>query len=141
MPSYLKVKYIVEDRRYTTPCWIWQGCCRGGYGMINNPNYNGTGSKMLQAHIVYYEQVKGQVPSGLVLDHLCNVRNCINPDHMKPTTHVENIRRGKLPLINKETADEIRLLHTEGRLQKDLAEIYGISQPTISQIIRGVTWK
>ncbi|WP_396092344.1 HNH endonuclease, partial [Erwinia amylovora] len=36
----------------------------------------------------------GPIPDGLVLDHLCRVRRCCNPDHLEPVGFVENVRRG-----------------------------------------------
>ena len=46
------------------------------------------------AHRIVYELIKGKIPEGLFIDHLCRVRNCVNPDHLEPVTHEENIRRG-----------------------------------------------
>ena len=138
-PKILKVKYLSEDRGYSTPCWIWQGSTRGGYGMISN--YGNTGSKMIGAHTFYYEQKYGKVPSGMVLDHLCDQRICVNPEHLKLCTHEENIRRGKIPIIDENIAEEIRVAIANGDRQCDIALKYGISQPTVSQIKRGITWR
>lgn len=49
------------------------------------------------AHRWAYEQAKGPVPEGLVLDHLCRNRWCCNPDHLEPVTNEENILRGESP--------------------------------------------
>lgn len=46
------------------------------------------------AHRVVYETVVGPVPEGLELDHLCRNRGCVNPAHLEPVTHQENMRRG-----------------------------------------------
>lgn len=137
----MKAQYVFEDRGYHSDCWIWQGCKRGGYGMITNPNYNGTGAKMLGAHVVYYEQMYGPVPKGSVLDHLCFQRDCVNPEHLEAVTHTVNIRRGRMPVITEEIAKLIRDDLTAGMMQKNAALKYGISQATVSQIARGVTWK
>jgi hypothetical protein len=37
----------------------------------------------------------GAVPEGLELDHLCRVRGCVNPKHLEPVTHRENLMRGE----------------------------------------------
>jgi hypothetical protein len=42
-----------------------------------------------------YEMLVGPVPDGLELDHLCRVPACVNPDHLEPVTHIENVRRGR----------------------------------------------
>jgi hypothetical protein len=50
--------------------------------------------KVLLAHRVSYELVKGPIPEGLHLDHLCRTPLCVNPDHLEPVTHRENLLRG-----------------------------------------------
>lgn len=70
-------------------CWIFTGFLTGnGYGHIRS------GSTMLMAHRVTYEHQNGPVPTGMELDHKCRCRACVNPDHMEPVTHQENVRRG-----------------------------------------------
>lgn len=65
-------------------CWLWQGgASRGGYGKLNGTH----------AHREFYERLIGPVPAGLELDHLCSVILCVNPDHLEPVTHDENMRR------------------------------------------------
>lgn len=49
--------------------------------------------KMRLAHRVAYEIHVGPIPDGLEIDHLCRVRCCVNPDHLEPVTHRENMRR------------------------------------------------
>lgn len=46
-----------------------------------------------QVHRFAYELVHGAIADGLEPDHLCRVKCCINPDHMEPVTHEENLRR------------------------------------------------
>ena len=77
-------------QKHTSGCWIWIGArTSGGYGHINLCN----GSHR-NAHIVIYEHERGPVPNGLELDHLCRVKECVNPDHLEAVTHRENCRRG-----------------------------------------------
>jgi|SRR5690606_3363064 len=84
------VEFIAEDRGYHTPCWIWQkGNTRGGYGSKHNPETGRT----CRAHRWYYEKLKGPIPRGLTLDHLCRQPSCVNPDHLEPVTTSENTRR------------------------------------------------
>ena len=72
-------------------CWLWTSyCMKNGYGQTSK----GAGKKVYP-HRVAYELLVGQIPEGLVLDHLCRVRNCVNPDHLEPVTSAENTRRGK----------------------------------------------
>lgn len=90
--GYKTVRYVEEDRGFATPCWIWQlGQSGKGYGC----EWDRVRRRMVAAHILAFERSYGPVPSGLELDHLCRVRLCVNPDHLEPVTHAENIRRGK----------------------------------------------
>lgn len=70
-------------------CWLWTASINAsGYGSF------GAGGKSRLAHRVAYEFVRGEIPAGLTLDHLCRVRSCVNPDHLEPVTARENTRRG-----------------------------------------------
>jgi hypothetical protein len=134
--------YEIKNCGYLTPCWLWLGCKRKGYGLVNNPDYNGfSGKKMIQAHVFYYEKAKGKIPSGFLPDHLCKIRACVNYSHIELVTNVENIRRGSLPIINLQLAKQIRLLYENGVKQVDLSEKFNIAQATISQIINYKTWR
>lgn len=75
-----------------TGCWEWIGqTSPTGYGVFK------FSSKMRRSHRVAYEVLVDLVPDGLVLDHLCRVRNCVNPAHLEPVTQAENVRRGVTP--------------------------------------------
>lgn len=71
-----------------TPHRLWTGALSQGYGNVR------VLGKMRGAHVVAWELAHGPVPKGLVLDHLCRVRNCTQPAHLEPVTNAENIRRG-----------------------------------------------
>jgi hypothetical protein len=76
----------------TESCWFWKGCkVTGGYGEFWN------GKKYVLAHRFSYEIHKGKIPDGLHIDHLCRIRNCMNPDHMEPVTKGTNTLRGFSP--------------------------------------------
>lgn len=76
----------------TEGCWNWTGCIASrGYG-----DYEVRGQRFL-AHRIAYTAIAGEIPSGLVIDHLCRNRRCVNPAHMEPVTNKENILRGVSP--------------------------------------------
>jgi len=74
------------------PCWLWTAAVKGdGYAGF----HRGEGRHVVGAHIFAYELVNGPVPPGLVLDHLCRVRRCVNPAHLEPVTQGINTLRGE----------------------------------------------
>lgn len=92
---YVRKRIPVKDRLMAkvkvdeSGCWLWQG-------HLNNTGYawfNAYGKPQL-GHRVAYELFVGAIPEGLSLDHLCRVTRCVNPEHLEPVTHAENMRRG-----------------------------------------------
>lgn len=76
----------------TETCWLWTAYkSNGGYGRIK------ISGRMVPAHRVAYELLVGPIPAGLEIDHLCRVRNCVNPDHLEPVTRAVNTLRGTSP--------------------------------------------
>ncbi len=54
----------------------------------------GRGAKKPYVHRYVYELLVGPIPDGFDIDHLCRVRNCVNPEHLEAVTHRENMLRG-----------------------------------------------
>lgn len=75
-------------------CWIWKGACHP-YGTIM---LNG---KQTRAHVASYLLFKGFIPPGLEVMHLCQNYRCVNPDHLKAATHLENLRHDRLGILRK----------------------------------------
>lgn len=72
-------------------CWLWTAYTdRLGYSKV------GMGGKVYFAHRVTYEYLIGEIPDGLVLDHLCRTPACVNPWHLDPVPQRINIERGVL---------------------------------------------
>lgn len=76
-------------------CWNWTGSLSNGYGKINS---GGSCGHPLRAHRVIYELLVGKIPTGMVIDHLCKNRKCVNPVHMEVVTQKENVNRGKISI-------------------------------------------
>ncbi|PZE33982.1 HNH endonuclease [Curtobacterium sp. MCSS17_006] len=69
----------------TDKCWNWTACTRTGYGLIR---ING---RQEDAHRVAYVNARGQIPDGMLVDHICFNRRCVNPDHLRLVTPKQNI--------------------------------------------------
>ena len=68
-------------------CLEWIGAIgNGGYGRVT-----------FLAHRLSYEMFKGPIADGMVLDHLCRNRKCVNPCHLEQVTQRENVLRGDAP--------------------------------------------
>lgn len=73
-----------------TNCLVWVGATNNkGYGIV------AIDGGVQLAHRIAYAAVNGPIPDGLVIDHVCRVRNCINPAHLEAVTQAENNRRGR----------------------------------------------
>lgn len=88
--------FLEQFEKYVMPvtesgCWLWLGyVSENGYGRFS-PRWK---MAPLYAHRISYEIHKGQIPEGLVVDHLCRVRCCVNPDHLEVVSQHKNLQRG-----------------------------------------------
>lgn len=83
-----------EKKVRVTPhkgCWEWLGTLdRDGYATGSSVKAPGTA----RAHRVVYRVLVGEIPREVTLDHECEVRHCVNPEHLTPCTAVENVKNG-----------------------------------------------
>jgi hypothetical protein len=136
-----------------TPCWEWFGYRdpETGYGRIH------TKGKKIQAHRMAFILAGGVLTEDrpFVL-HRCDSRACVNPDHLFPGNHAENMadmkmksrgrsgqRRGELNSSAKLTAsdvDAIRHLATSGLSQVAIGRRFGVRGNTVCRILSGKRW-
>ncbi len=77
----------------TETCWLWRGCLsKYGYG-----HFCANGRKNTFVHRYSFTLHGGQMIDGLQIDHLCRVRNCVNPQHLELVTRRMNLLRGESP--------------------------------------------
>lgn len=115
LPIHISSRIWVSQK---TGCWLWAGADsgsgRGGeYGRVS---YEG---KTTAVHILMYERLFGKIKGKRkFLDHECRTRNCCNPEHLEPVTHLMNCRR-------RDTA----IRRTRRGIRCDAADIAEISGP------------
>jgi hypothetical protein len=78
----------------TDSCWLWTGKMDDGYGR------HGFRNKQYLVHRMVFAVLKEKIIDNLQVDHLCKVRNCLNPEHLEQVTSKENTRRGLSKLFN-----------------------------------------
>ena len=82
----------------TETCWLWTGSLQAnGYGRIY---FRGRDA---MAHRVSYIAANGEPEPGLVIDHMCHVRECVNPQHLRAVTHKQNSEHQAGPSKNCRT--------------------------------------
>ena len=69
----------------TDTCWLWLGSRNDeGYGSLQVDRME------TKAHRYAYLLLVGPIPEGQVIDHTCLVKNCVNPNHLRPLTQKDN---------------------------------------------------
>ncbi|WP_278255634.1 HNH endonuclease signature motif containing protein [Nocardioides convexus] len=81
-------------------CWLWVGKVNpNGYGAF------AVNGKWRYAHRVALALLVEEVPIDLEVDHLCEVRDCVNPDHLEVVTAGTNMRRqGRIGALADQTS-------------------------------------
>lgn len=76
-----------------TGCWVWKlAVDLMGYGRWNTLKKIGLSTL---AHRAIYQKLLGiKLLDSQVLDHICRNPPCVNPAHLQPVSHAENLARG-----------------------------------------------
>lgn len=131
----------------TDSCWIWSARIDPGtgYGMMN---VGGRAGAPIQTHRVSWLLYRGDIPDGVRVLHTCDVRDCVNPDHLFLGSAFDNIRdmyqkkrMGLNVKISFEIAQEIRALYEQGKSFKDIGLLFNLSGTHAGRIVKGQNWR
>lgn len=145
-------KYIPEPN---SGCWLWEAAVvQNGYGTIS------VNKGMRRAHRVSYELYVGNIPDNLMVLHKCDVRCCVNPDHLFLGTHQDNMDdrefkgRGALPppnvygrRLSKDKLTDANVIDIRLKYKPRLYTLlqlsieYDVSASTIRRIIHEPNWR
>lgn len=138
--DFLRARSVITERG----CWEWSmGRDRDGYGLVRSA------METLRTHRAAWSLVHGQIPKGMVVCHRCDNPPCCNPAHLFVGTNGDNVRdawnkgRGRLNNV-KLTIAQVRAIRALPRYihtAEEVAEIFGVSKHTVSEIRRKKTWK
>jgi HNH endonuclease len=133
-----KLESRVEKR--SDGCHIYTGQNNGHYGQLEYKR------KTYLAHRASYMVFKGEIPEGKLVCHSCDVRLCINPEHLWIGTHADNVNdmhakgRARYNPRSKLTDGAVNLLIEEvknGSTITSVALKYGVSQSMASMYASG----
>lgn len=136
---------ILSRTRRVGDCVVFTGDPKREYGRVSVANITG-GHNAVAAHAVMYLLRVGDIPKGMDVGHLCNVKRCVNVAHLKLMTRSENhlqarkdgLQRG---VLTPRDVQKIRsLLAAGGKTQREIARMFGTYQQTVSRIKRGLSF-
>lgn len=111
-------------------------------------NVGGRAGAPIQTHRVSWLLYRGDIPDGVRVLHTCDVRDCVNPDHLFLGSAFDNIRdmyqkkrMGLNVKISFEIAQEIRALYEQGKSFKDIGLLFNLSGTHAGRIVKGQNWR
>ena len=148
-PQQKRFWAFVDTSENVTGCWLWTGSAHtSGYGRIGR---GGARAGMAYAHRVSWEMHNSRpVPSGHYVAHTCDVKLCVNPQHlflsrgndenMRDAANKDRIAHGERSGLHKFTdaqVEEARRLGARGETQLRISNRLGMSRPYVSELLHG----
>lgn len=147
--------YRFVERIPIAGCWLWAGSVgENGYGRAHSGEYGTARSTAMGAHRLSWLMHKGPIPDGLQVCHRCDVKACVNPDHLFVGTPLDNIRdcvakgrarRGRLSGERhgraKLTEKDVIAIRASNEPSGVLAKRFGVTWSTVDAARTGKHWK
>ena len=145
-------RFFAKTRQYGNSCLIWTGAMRGSYGQFRHRG------RARAAHRVAWELAHGPIPDGMQVCHLCDVRPCVNVEHLFLGTQADNmadmVAKGRnamnypanvgetnpMAKLQPEDVRSIRALSALGVTQREMATMFGVTIPAVSAVVLRTRW-
>jgi hypothetical protein len=139
------VERFLRHVNKTTSCWLWIGQKNGnGYGVFSGCRPYGR-----SAHRIAWILFKGNIPKGMCVLHKCDIRNCVNPEHLFIGTNEDNVKdktkkrrhvHGEKVFGAKLREKQVLDIRTSSLPRQKLAGKYNVHRGTIDSIKTGRSW-
>lgn len=149
-PTRIDFENFIQKKDNNT-CWLWTGSTNHlGYGKFSFE------WKYISAHRLSYILYVGEIPEKIQVQHLCNIRNCVNPLHLKLGNQTDNMKyrsesgrwKGTIGINHHDAVlndEKVKLIKHDLLLNKysenELAKKYNCSRGAICGIKRNKNWK
>lgn len=133
----------------TPTCWLWRGAVnQRGYGA-----FRAVTAKTVRAHRFSWELSGGEpVPNGLQVLHRCDVRHCVNPQHLflgdNQDNHRDKVKKGRQARgtnvgsgkLRNDEVTAIRQMVRSGAGHLEAGACFGVSRSQVGAIVRAKNW-